>query len=119
MLVWREKIVKGRIEEFIGPFTVPHHNECSKIVAKDQERVIKRYSTSQIRPFWEQLSMIDDSMTERKIKDRHGQTEKDPDEPEYEDSNVQLNVDQQLYGEKSITDDSDNLTKKSLKYDKS
>ena len=85
--------MKGHIEEFIGPFTVPHHNERSKIVAKDQDGVIKRYSTSQIRPFLEQLSMLDDSITERKLEDRNSQTDKDPDEPEYEDSNVQLNVD--------------------------
>ena len=39
---------------------------------------------------------------------------KEPDEPyeqEYDDDNVKMNVHQQLYGEQSITDDSDNVNK--------
>ena len=35
VLVWREKIVNNRIEEFIGPFTVLHPDERCKIVAID------------------------------------------------------------------------------------
>ena len=35
VLVWREKIVSNRIGKFLGPFTVLHHNEGSKIVATD------------------------------------------------------------------------------------
>ena len=54
--------------------------------------------------------MLDDSIAERKIEDRHDKTCK-PDEPEFDGDNVQLNVDQQSYGEQSITDDSDNVTK--------
>ena len=104
MLVWREKIVNRRIGEFIGPFTILHHNERYKIVAIDQDGAIKRYSSSQIRPFFEQLSMLDYSITERKIEDRHDKTYKEPDEPEFDVDNVQLNVGQQSYGEQSITD---------------
>ena len=33
----------------------------------------------------------------------------DPDEPEYDRHNVQMNVDQQPYGEQSIADDSDKV----------
>ena len=95
MLVWRERIVNNRIREFIGPFTVLHHDERSKIVAIDQDGVIKRFSTSQIRLFLEKPSMLDDSITERKIEDRHDKTYKEPDEPELDGDNVQLNVDQQ------------------------
>ena len=39
--------------------------------------------------------MFEDSITERKIEDHHEKTNKDPDEPEYDNDNVQLNVDQQ------------------------
>ena len=58
--------------------------------------------------------MLDDSITERKIEDRHEKMNKEPDEPdepEYDGDNVQMNVDQQSYGEQSITDDSDNVNK--------
>ena len=44
-----QKIVDSRIRELIGPFIVLHHVERSKTVAIDQDRVIKRYSTSQTR----------------------------------------------------------------------
>ena len=71
MLVWFEKIVNSRIGEVIGSFTVLHHDECSKIVFIDQNGAIKRYSTSKIRPFLKQQSMIDESITERKTEDRH------------------------------------------------
>ena len=36
---------------------------------------------------------------------------KDLDESEYDSDSLQLNVDQQSYGEQSITDDSDNVSK--------
>ena len=111
MLVWREKIVNIRIGEFIGQFTVLHHDERSMIVAIDQDEVIKRYSTSQIRPFIEQTSMLNNSIVERKIEDRHYKTCKEPDEPVFDGDNEQINVDQQSYGKQSITDDSDNVTK--------
>ena len=55
--------------------------------------------------------MLDDSITERKIEDRHDRTDKEPDEPEFNGDTVQLNVDQQSYGEQSITDDNENVTK--------
>ena len=35
----------------------------------------------------------------------------EPDEPEYDGNILQMNVDQQSYGEKSITDESDNINK--------
>ena len=41
----------------------------SKIVAIDQEKAIKRYSTSLTRQFLKQPFMLDDSITERKIED--------------------------------------------------
>ena len=110
VLVWREKILNIRIGKFIVSFTVVHHDERSKTVSIDQDRDIKGNSTSQIRPFLKQPSMLDDSITERKIKDQHVQTDNHPDEPEFDGDNVQLNVDQQSYGERSITYDSDSLT---------
>ena len=60
----------------------------SRIVAIDQDGVIKRYSTSQIRSFFEQLSVLDDSITERKIEDRDVKTDNYPEEPEYDGDNV-------------------------------
>ena len=38
-------------------------------------------------------------------------TDKGSDEPEFDGDNVQLNVDQQSYGEQSITDNRENVTK--------
>ena len=67
ILVWRVKIVNGRIAEFTGPSTSHHHDERSKIVAIDQASVIKRCSSSQIRPFVEQLSVPDDAIKDRDI----------------------------------------------------
>ena len=37
-------------------------------------------------------------------------TANDTDEPEYDGDSLQLNVDQQSYGEQSITDDRNNVT---------
>ena len=71
VLVWRKKIENNRTEKFIGPFTVYHHDERSKIIAIFQDGAIKRYSASRIRPLFEQPSMLDDSITERKMVDRH------------------------------------------------
>ena len=76
VLVWHENIMNNRIEEFIGSITVLHHDERSKIVTIDQDGVIKRYSKSQIRLFLEQPLMLDDSITESKIQDRHDKTKK-------------------------------------------
>ena len=73
--------MNNRIGEFIGPFTVLHHDERSKIVAIDYDGAIKRYSTSHTRPFLEQYSMLDDFIAERMIEDRHDKTYKEPDEP--------------------------------------
>ena len=42
----------------------------------------------------EQSSILDDSITEREIEDRHAKTVNDPDEPELYGDNVQLNVGQ-------------------------
>ena len=58
--------------------------------------------------------MLDDSITERMIEDRHEKMNKEPDEPdepEYDGDNVKMNVDQQSYGEQSITDDSESVNK--------
>ena len=67
--------------------------------------------------------MLDYSIIERKIEDRNDKTDKDPYESEFDGDNVQLNVDQQSYGELSINDDSDNVAKcykqKSQRHEKS
>ena len=57
--------------------------------------------------------MLDDSIIERKMEDYHFKTHNELEEPEHDGDNVQLNVDQQSYGEKSVTDDSDNVIKNS------
>ena len=75
---------------FIGRFNVLHHNEDCKIVAEDQDGVFKRYSTSQIRLFLKKPSMLDNTIAEPKIHDRHVKTDNDQDELEYDDNNVQL-----------------------------
>ena len=59
-------------------------------------------------------SILDDSITECKIKDRHAKMNKEPDEPdesEYDVDKIQMNVDQQSHGEQSVTDDTDNVNK--------
>ena len=99
------------IEEFIGLFIALHNNERSEIVSINQDGVINRYSTSRTRPFSEQPSILDDSITERKIKYRHVKTYNDPYKPKFDDDHVQSSADQQSYGEQSITDDSENVTK--------
>ena len=95
--------MKNRIEEFIGPFTVLYHDERSKTFARDQDGFTKQCSTSQIRNFLEKSSILDDSSTER--ENRRLSCENDQNEHEYDDDNVQLNVDKQSYGEQSIYDD--------------
>ena len=105
MLVLREKTVNNCIGEFIGPFPVMHHYKRSKTVTIDQDGVIKRYSRSQIRPFLEQPSMLDDSIAQRKIEDWHDKMYRETDESEIDGDNVQLNVDEQSYEEQLITDD--------------
>ena len=55
--------------------------------------------------------MLDYSITERKIEDRRDRTNREPDEPEFDGENVELNVNQQSYGEQSITNDSYDVTK--------
>ena len=54
--------------------------------------------------------MLVDYITERNIEDWHDKTSIEPDEPELDGDNVQLNVDQQSCGELPITYDSDNMT---------
>ena len=119
VLVWSEKIVNSRIGELLGTLNVLQHDERSKTFPIDQDRVIKRYSASQIRPLLEQPSMLDDSITERKIEGRHNKPDREPYEPEFDGDNVQLNVDQQSYGEQSITHDGNTVTKKSQGHKKS
>ena len=76
VFVRRENIVKNHIGEIIGPFTVLHHDERSKIVAIDQAGMIKRYSSSQIRPFVEEQSALGDTIRDRDIEDRYQKTNK-------------------------------------------
>ena len=78
VLVMRENILNIRIGEFIGLFTVLYHDGRSKIVSIDQDRVTKRYYTSQIRLFLEKPSILDDHITERRIEDRHVKTGNNP-----------------------------------------
>ena len=101
-----------RIGEFIGSFTVLHHDERSKIAAIDQDGTIKRYSSSQIRPFVAQPSELDDAKADRKIEDCHTKANPTEDEPTHDEKIVQLNFYSQPYGEQSATDDSDNMQKK-------
>ena len=103
--------MNSRKVEFIGPFTVPHHDERSKIIGIDHDGVIKQYSTSQIRPFIAQPSVLDDAITERDIGDRHSEAIPKEDEPIYDEKKIQVNVNSQLYDERSISDDSDNVQK--------
>ena len=92
-------MLNNLIGEFIGPFTVQHHDERSKTVSTAQDGVIKRYSTFQIRPFLEKPSMLDDSFTERKIEERQDKTDNYREEAEFDADNEQLNIDQQSYRE--------------------
>ena len=104
----------NHVGEFIGQLTALHRDERYKIVAIDQDRATQQYSTSQTRPFLEHPSIIGDCITGRKIEDRHEKVKTEPDEtdePEYDWAYVQMNVNQQSYGEQSITDDSDNVNK--------
>ena len=110
-MVWVWKIVNSRVDQFIRPFSILHHDERSRFVARDQKGFIKRYSLSQIRAFPERFSMLDDRMTKRKFEDGHEKKIKDPDEPQYDSDNVKLNVEKQSYGDQSITDDCDNVSK--------
>ena len=74
------------------------HDDRSKIVAIDLDGVIKLYSTSLMRPFLEKPSTLDESITERKIEDRHEKMNKEPDEPDKPDYDryiVRMNADQQ------------------------
>ena len=109
VLIWRAKIVYNRIDELIGPFTKIHHDERSKIVSIDQNGITKWYSSSQIRPFIEQPSELDDAIAERSIEDNRKQTQQDKGEPLQHEENVQLNVDPQSYGEHSVIDDCDSV----------
>ena len=72
----------------------------------------KRYCTSHIRPFLLSFSMVDDSIAQYKIENRHVKTGNKPGEPELYCDNVQDNVDQQSYGKQSIPNGSRNVTKK-------
>ena len=79
-------------EELIGPFNVLHDEERSRIVVIDQDGVIKRYSTSLIIIFLEQLSILDDFITELQIEVRHVKVGRKSDEPEFYGVDLQLNV---------------------------
>ena len=96
--------MNNRIGEFIGPFTVVRHDERSSIVAIDEDGVIKRYYTSQIRPFMAQPSVLDDAIVECDIEDRKTQATPKEDELMHEEDSLQLNVDSQSLTEQSVTD---------------
>ena len=68
--------MKSCIHEFIEPLTVLNHDERFKIAAIDQHRAIKGYFTSQIRPFLDQPSMLDEFITQRKIEDQRDKMDK-------------------------------------------
>ena len=68
---------------------------------------------------FEATSTFDDSITERKIKDRNDNTENDPDDSEFDGDNVRLKVDQKSYKEQSNSGDNDNVIKKSKRQKKS
>ena len=55
--------------------------------------------------------MLDDFITERKIEDQHDKSYKEPDYPDLDGDNVQLNIDQQSYGEQTITNNNEDETK--------
>ena len=57
--------------------------------------------------------MLYSYIRERRIEDRHDKTEKETHEFEFDADNVQLNVDQYSCGNQPITDDSDNVIKRS------
>ena len=46
VLVWRERIVNSKIDEFIRPFTVLTYDPVTKIVINDQNRSKKRYTVA-------------------------------------------------------------------------
>ena len=54
--------------------------------------------------------MLDSSITEHKIEDKHEKIYKEPYKPEFDCDNEQLNVDQQSHREKSIKNDGGNIT---------
>ena len=91
--------MNNRIGEFIEPSTVLHHDKRSKIVAIDQDGVIKRYSTTQVQLFIAQPSVLYDAIAERDIEKRYIELTPKEDEPTHEEKNIQLNVDSQSYGE--------------------
>ena len=53
--------------------------------------------------------MLKESITERRIEDRHVKTDNEPNEPKCDGDNVQLNFTLQSYEEQLIIDDSDNV----------
>ena len=57
-----------RVGELIRPFIVLSHNESSKIAAVHQNKVIKGYFASDIRPYQEKTSTLDDALTEPRVK---------------------------------------------------
>ena len=77
-------MVNNRIGEFIVPFIVLRFDKLSKVVVINEDGAINRYSTSQIRPFLEKPSMLDNSIMEYKIEDRHNKTYKATDKPEFD-----------------------------------
>ena len=65
-----------------------------------------------MRSILDQPLVLDVSIIDRTIEGLHEKADKGLDETEYDGHNVQLNVYKQSYGEKSITAEYDNVTKK-------
>ena len=64
VLVWRENVVNNRTGKFVGLFTMFRHNELSSFATIDQNGVIKKYFTSQIRLFIQKPSVLDDDIVD-------------------------------------------------------
>ena len=70
--------------------------------------MIKRYSSSQIKPFVKLSSVIDDTIADHDIKDCHNEAHQDKDESLHDEENMQRKTDSQFCGEHSITDNKNN-----------
>ena len=62
-LVYIDMKVNIYIGKFVGQFTLLNNDTHFNIVAIYQERAIKQYSQSQIRPLLEIPSILDDTIT--------------------------------------------------------
>ena len=77
----------------------------------DQERIIKRYYSSHIRPFLEKPSVLDSVIVDREIEDWDKAATKYSDEPIHNEEPVQWNMDSQTNGEQLNIDSDDDARK--------